>query len=110
MLEALPRSGHLLAAGGGAVLDSEVRAALRRFGRVVWLHAPAAVLAARVRGSDRPSLTGADPADELAQVLASREALYRGCADEVVDCAGRVEEVTRVIEQLWSLLPHHQLR
>ena len=111
LLEELPRPGQVVATGGGCVQDGELRTALRRFGRVVWLRASAPTLAARILGSDRPSLTGADPSAELCEVLSRREALYRTCADEIVESEGRtLEEVASVIEQLWALLPHHQLR
>jgi shikimate kinase len=111
LLAELPQPGRIVSTGGGCVLDPEVRAALRRSGRVVWLQAPALVLSERVRGSARPSLTGHAPEAELAAVLAAREVLYRECADETVETAARdVDEVADVIEQLWTLLPHHDLR
>jgi len=112
LLELAPRPGQLLATGGGCVLDPEVRAGLRRHGHVVWLTAPLAVLAARVRaGAPRPSLTGADPADELAAVLAVREPLYRACAHTTLDTSRLApDEVTDVLEQLWTLSPHHHVR
>jgi shikimate kinase len=53
----LRRNDTVIATGGGAVLDSEVRERLRQR-LTVWLHAPVDVLARRIGGSDRPSLTG----------------------------------------------------
>jgi shikimate kinase len=44
-------------------------------------------------------------------VLAGRDALYRACADHRISTENRsLEEVAGVIEQLWTILPHHQLR
>jgi shikimate kinase len=63
------------------------------------------------RSPSRPSLTGADPLEELAEVLAAREPFYRECAQTTVETAKRsIDEVADVIEQLWSLLPDHDLR
>ncbi len=82
--ELLAERGTLLATGGGAVLHPAVRQALsRRF--TVWLHADLHTLAGRVRGSARPSLTGAPPDQELAAVFAERELFYRNCASLMVD-------------------------
>lgn len=82
--ELLPRRGVVLATGGGAVLDPHVRALMRaRF--TVWLDAPVEILAERIGGSDRPSLTGLAIDEELALVLAQREPLYREAASLIVD-------------------------
>jgi shikimate kinase len=68
--------GRVVSTGGGAVLDSSVRELLKkRF--TIWLHAPLDVLAARIKDTGRPSLTGKPAADELAEVLEAREMLYR---------------------------------
>ncbi|MBP7865001.1 MAG: 3-phosphoshikimate 1-carboxyvinyltransferase [Acidobacteria bacterium] len=84
LLELLGEPGTVLATGGGAVLHAKVREALReRF--TVWLHADPAILAQRVRGSGRPSLTGEPPEAELPNVFALREPLYRECARMRVD-------------------------
>ena len=82
----LRRERLVLATGGGAVLDAEVRARLAE--RVtVWLHAPLPVLAERIAGSARPSLTGQPIAEELGALLARREPLYRAVASLVLDRA-----------------------
>jgi len=117
LLEVLPRPGQIVATGGGCVLDPEVRAALRRSGRVLWLDAPLPVLQERLnrdaaQGASRPPLTDSgDAAAELPELLARRAPLYRQCADEIVETGDRsLEEVAHVIEQLWHVLPHHDLR
>lgn len=84
LLELLDEPGTVLATGGGAVLHDGVREALReRF--TVWLHADLTILAERVRGSGRPSLTGEPPEVELPGILAEREPLYRACTRLAVD-------------------------
>lgn len=83
----------VLATGGGAILRQATRERLRAFGPVVWLSAPATILAQRIgRGEGRPSLTGRAPADEIAAVLAAREPLYRETAHHVVESAGSSAE------------------
>lgn len=75
----------VVATGGGVVLDPGNVLSLRRESIVIYLHAPVPVLAARVAGSDRPSLTGAPPAEELAHLLEQRAPLYRAAADYCID-------------------------
>ena len=86
-----------LATGGGAVLLPENRSALGEVCLVVWLDAPAAVLAARLRADDtsRPSLTGLEPAAELARLATEREALYRAVADLRLDASLPPKELER---------------
>lgn len=83
----------ILATGGGVVLRPGNRDLLRRLGRpVVWLTAPAAVVRQRLAAdpstaSRRPGLAGGDPLAEVADALAVRDPLYRGCADVVFDAS-----------------------
>jgi len=80
--EALAREGHtVLALGGGAVTVPAVRLAVRRAGAtVVWLSAPAAALAQRLRTSPhlRPPLTDLPLEVEVAALLERRRA---ACAE-----------------------------
>lgn len=111
LLEILPRPGSLIATGGGCVMNAALRAAIRAHSLVLWLAAPAAVLAARIKGSPRPSLTGADLGTELPALLRAREPLYRACADKIIETDGKsLEEVADVIQHLWQNHPRHHLR
>lgn len=75
----------VVSVAGGAVLDADNRALLRKAGFVVWLRASVATMAERVgSGDDRP-LLGDDPAAALARIYAGREPLYQEVADLVVD-------------------------
>ena len=74
----------VVAAGGGVVLWDGFAAAAESW-RVVWLDAAAEVLAARIAGSDRPSLTGTDIAIEIGQVTRERAPLYEAVARHRVD-------------------------
>jgi shikimate kinase len=88
----------VIASGGGAIVDTENRQRFRATGVVVWLHAPTAVLAARVGdGATRPLLAG-DPAGALARLGAARQDAYEASADAVVETADReVDEVADAV-------------
>lgn len=97
----------VFAAGGGAVLREPNRRALRDAGRVVWLTAPAEVLARRIAAdattsARRPNLTAAGGEAEIRQLLAQRAPLYRECAELDVDTAEKSpDEIAReILERL----------
>lgn len=95
-----PEGGAVIDTGGGAPVDPANAAALGALGPVVYLHAPAATLAARI-GDDpsRPALgRGRSPADEMAQVLREREPIYRALAGLVVDVSAR--SVSAVVDAI----------
>lgn len=95
LLAELLRSERLvLAAGGGAVLDPQTRAAMRAAGPVVWLQADVETIARRLSAdattaARRPNLTAAGGVDEIRELLARREPLYRATAQLVVATAER---------------------
>jgi shikimate kinase len=101
--EAVARDGTVLALGGGACESAEARAAVAAArARVVYLSAPAEVLADRIRDSDRPSLLGRPPEEEVAELLGRRESHYREVAESVVDATGDGPE--RVAEEVLEAL------
>src|SRR5690242_15049768 len=70
LLESGPQ---VLATGGGAFINPESRASIRRNGISIWLRADFDVLYRRVkRRNDRPLLKTNDPAETLRQLLAAR--------------------------------------
>jgi shikimate kinase len=79
----------VVAAAGGVVLSAANRARLReasaKGGVVVWLRAPAGVLAGRVRPGDHRPLLAQDAAGNLARLAAAREDFYAAVADATVD-------------------------
>jgi shikimate kinase len=96
-------AGQVLAPGGGVVLDPDNVEILRERGLVIWLTADLATLGQRlgadpVTGAFRPSLTGADPVAEIAQVLAERDHLYRASAHLLLDTTGLA--VDQVVERI----------
>ncbi|WP_249621062.1 shikimate kinase AroL [Desulfuromonas sp. CSMB_57] len=104
-LRAVTRPATVVATGGGMVLAAANRQFMREHGIVLYLAAPAAVLAARLHAdpetAQRPTLTGRPIAEEMAEVLAAREALYREVAHQVLDGTA---EPQAVVEQALAAL------
>jgi shikimate kinase len=93
---------RVIATGGGCVETSACREGLRA-ARTIWLDAPPALLADRLRadGTLRPSLTGADPAEEMGLLAARRGPLYEDVSEAVLDATrppgGLVEEIVDLL-------------
>jgi shikimate kinase len=86
-------AGAIIATGGGIVLREENRELLKSTGFIVWLDAPAEILAARILGDTttaerRPNLS-VGGREEIIELLARREPLYRECAHLRIDAADR---------------------
>ena len=84
---------HVIATGGGVVLRPENRELLKRSGAVVWLTGDIDTLWGRINedattAARRPVLT-VGGRDEVAELVAAREPLYRECASVVIDTTGR---------------------
>jgi len=84
------RNNLVIATGGGIVMDEENVKNLKQNGWVVWLKGKPEVLKGRMAreqgsGRIRPSLTGADPLEEIKEVLSLREPWYGRAGDLVVD-------------------------
>jgi shikimate dehydrogenase len=77
---------------------------MKRSGLVVWLDAPAEVLAARVGGTGgRPLLEGDTSPDRFDEILAQREQVYRSAADVRIDTTtGGVEDVVSAVVAAWN--------
>jgi shikimate kinase len=69
---------QVLAAGGGAFMNADTRAAMRTKAVSIWLNADFDVLMRRVtkRKNERPLLQTADPAETLRRLLVEREPIY----------------------------------
>ena len=96
---ALERRGPLVLATSGGVVESEKnRASLSRRATCVWLRVTVDEMQRRLRAdpTPRPSLTGQDPAEELAQVVERREPYYAEISEIELDCRGlRVQEIAK---------------
>ncbi len=93
---------HVVATGGGSVLDPNNVATMRRTGQTVLLTAPIEVMIERVMsdGSVRPL---GRSADDIVRIAGERRHVYGAAADIVVDTGGRsidetVEEVMRCVD------------
>jgi shikimate kinase len=76
---------HVLATGGGAFMDPQMRRIIAQRGVSVWLRAELDVLFARVsRRTNRPLLKTPDPRAVLAELIARRHPIY-GKADVTID-------------------------
>lgn len=116
VMKTLLEKDHLVVAtGGGAVLHPETRRQLVNADHVIWLTASPDILAQRISldassSSRRPSLTTGSALDEIAEVLASREPIYRECATLEVSTEHR--SVEELIEEIASILTgpdsHHE--
>lgn len=104
--ELTQREGVVLATGGGAVLREVNRQRLRARGAVVYLNAPTARLAARVRKDRRrPLLKGGNPEATLRHLIAERGHLYRETAhiDIRVDSGSAKRVADEVVARLERL-------
>lgn len=102
ILRLLREPPHVLATGGGALLDASTRANLAEHAVSVWLRAPVDVLLSRVgRRDTRPLLKNGSPRETLTRLLAEREPLYAQCAI-VVDVADEPHgaAVARIVSAL----------
>ncbi|HWA30292.1 MAG TPA: shikimate kinase [Rhizomicrobium sp.] len=68
---------HVLATGGGAFIDPDTRARIKKDAVSVWINVPLETLITRVgRRDTRPMLKNGDPAEIMARLLKEREPVY----------------------------------
>jgi shikimate kinase len=106
-LQSLRRvSRHVIAAGGGAVLEQDNRNLIKRIGKAIWLRAPAVALWSRISKDDvnranRPNLTAYGGLQEVERQLTQREPVYDQVAVHIVDTLSvSPSEIAESIE-LW---------
>lgn len=106
-LKAVTAPARVIATGGGIILSEYNRHFMREKGIVVYLCAPVAVLADRLEAfpeeGQRPTLTGKPISEEVSEVLALRDALYREAAHHVVNAAQSPDQVVSDIEAALQL-------
>ena len=99
----------LVATGGGVILRADNRALLRTTGVIVYLRAKLDDLWARTQhDSKRPLLRAENPRAVLATMLESREPLYAGLADLIVETTG-YPKVTRLAQEIAARMVQNQL-
>lgn len=94
--ELCQRHRHVIATGGGAVLDPNTRRRLTQSGWVVWLTADVDTLWGRITGDPvtaerRPALREGGR-EEVARIVAERAAIYEECAHTKCDTGTRTAE------------------
>lgn len=100
-LEAVTAASTIIATGGGIILAERNRQFMREKGIVIYLCAPVATLVERLEAfpeeGQRPTLTGKPISEEVSEILAERDALYREAAHHVIDAAQSPEQVVNQI-------------
>lgn len=107
--ELCAENGLVMATGGGAVLREDNRQALKRGGRVIYLHASIEQQIERTaRDRNRPLLQTADPAAVLRNLMAMRDPLYRQIADIIIETDERPPRlvVLQILDRLKALATH----
>jgi shikimate kinase len=102
------QSRCVLALGGGTPCVPDARRLLERARRddraiCIYLRTDAAILASRLRdqAADRPSVTGKPAHEEVADLLALREPVFRSLADAEVDAgAATPDEIAHQLVEL----------
>ena len=107
VLNRLIQKERTVLALGGGVVESTENCNLLTNAAVVWLRAEPATLFARIEADPltanrRPDLTNVGGIQEITQVLAAREPLYRKCADLEVDTENK--EISTVASEIVALL------
>ncbi|WP_291968826.1 shikimate kinase AroL [Candidatus Symbiopectobacterium sp.] len=103
-LQQVTQSRRVIATGGGMVLSPQNREFMRSQGIVIYLFASATLLGDRLEASpeahQRPTLTGRPIVDEMTDVLAARETLYRDVAHHVVAASATPDVIVTEILQM----------
>lgn len=86
------RNNHVIATGGGAILNKENTDILKENGRIYFINRPLEKLVAT---SDRPL---SRDTEALKKRYNERYSLYLQCADVVIDGSGTIDEVAKRIE------------
>jgi len=104
-------SGIVMATGGGSVIKSENREALKNTGFVVYLHCSIDKILYRTRhDTQRPLLRTDNPRQRLQTLLAQREPLYLECADFKIDSGALPGKtiVKTILQQYQAALEHYE--
>ncbi len=103
LAEVCARDGQIVATGGGVVLAEANRALLRASGKVFYLAAEPALLAARLlkdpKAAQRPTLTGQPLAEEMRALFEERQPLYMNIADFILHAGAPLHELADDFEE-----------
>jgi len=101
----------VLATGGGAFMDAELRATIRRQATSIWLRCKLGTLVRRVAlRNNRPLLAGGDAGEILERLMGIRYPVYAE-ADVAVECGDESPDITtaRVLDALAHWTPPRRL-
>lgn len=104
-LKAVTLPDTVIATGGGIILAERNRLFMRENGIVIYLQASVNALIERLeaypQAEQRPTLTGKPVREEVGEVLAQREAMYRETSHHTVDATATPDAV---VEQIMTML------
>ncbi len=104
MLKLCSLNKHVIATGGGVILDPDNIKNMKKSGRVVWLRAKPDTIKKRIfkdanTQDQRPSLTPKGLENEIEETLAVRNPLYEAAMDFFIDTDDMsVSEICRKIK------------
>ena len=101
MLRLLDGEAKVLASGGGAFIQPDIRDAVKEKAVSVWLKAELATLVERTsRKDNRPLLRGVDPAEKLKQLMDARYPIYAEADITVITDDQSPRHMARVIQEM----------
>ena len=97
----------VISVGGGAVMDTENREALKRSGLFLWLTADVGTIVERMRDDrtgdeKRPPLSSSGLEREISEILKQRIPIYRQLADFTIDTSEK--EIEAIVDEVSELL------
>ena len=100
----IPSGAGIISTGGGAVIRPANVQMLRMNSVIVLLTSKPEIIFKRIHKTDRPSLTGLPPKEEIENVLEERMPTYRSAADFVLDTSTTTarEAATQILELIQS--------
>ncbi len=108
MQNLLSREKLIIAAGGGAILNTETRQDVQDAGPVIWLKANIDALEQRITQDDsttsrRPALTASTShREEIQNLLNQREPIYQACASITVDTDSKT--ILQIVDEIMDAL------
>ncbi len=92
---------HVIATGGGIVINRDNHELLKRLGVVVWLRVkPETVIERLSADVNRPLLQREDRDEVIRRLMDERSGYYGGCADVIVDVDGKPPE--RIMDEIFT--------
>jgi shikimate kinase len=105
MLRLLSEKGRIIAPGGGAFIQQDIREAIKKSAISVWLKADLPTLLERVSRTDhRPLLRVADPAAKLRELMEARYPIYAEADITVISDRQTPQEMAqRIVKEIGKL-------